>query len=82
MLPILPVPEFDPGRAEKGAEVADLQRRQAVGIDREEMPLEIRDLNAIAATFDETSGELFAAPKVFFEMGNGHRHHPVTGLDG
>jgi hypothetical protein len=31
--------------------------------------------------FDKTSGELFASPEGFFEMGRGHRHHPVTGLD-
>jgi hypothetical protein len=53
-----------------------------MGIHGEEVPLEIEHLDAILATLDETSGELLATPESFFEMGRGHRHHPVTGLNG
>jgi hypothetical protein len=53
-----------------------------MGIYGEEVPLEIEHLDAIVAAFDETSGELLATPEGFFEMGRGHRRHPVTGLSG
>ena len=43
------------------------------------MSPEIQHLNSISAAFDETSGEFLALPEGFFEMGDGHRHHPVMG---
>jgi len=82
VLLILPFPELDPGRTDQWTKVENFKRRHPMGIHGEEVPLEIEHRDAIVATFDETSGELLATPESFFEMGRGHRHHPVTELSG